>query len=182
MPELNILDWALAIALFAGAMQGYTLGLIRQFFSLAGWILAFAAAWLFHDDVVPLLESQVKLETEAMLGDYGRLAAGAGLDLYRYIYNAMAFAAVFFGAKLAVWFAGRFLHGIASLPVLRTVNRVSGALLGLIQAVAIAAIVLLILDALPYEGIRELLEDSFAYAWLEQNKPALVSRLGGLWQ
>ena len=45
-----------------------------------------------------------------------------------------------------------------------------------------AAIVLLILDALPYEGIRELLEDSFAYAWLEQNKPALVSRLGGLWQ
>lgn len=178
--SISLLDGIMLVALFAGAMLGYTRGLIRQLFSLAGWIAAMAAGFLFHDDVAPFIESFVPIETGALFGEYATLAEAADLD--RYMYNALAFAAVFFGAKLVIWAVFLVLQSVASLPVLRTVNRLSGALLGLVQATVIVIIVLLVLDALPSERVRLLLEQSAGFLWLEQNKPSLLAWIGGLWQ
>lgn len=176
----NVLDGAMLLLLLAGAVLGYVRGLIRQLVSLLGWIAALLAAYWFHDRLIPLLERLWPLPGEAMAGGYAKLFAGGALD--GYIYSALAFAAVFVAARLLIGAAALLLHGVASLPGLRTVNRWSGALLGLLQASVLLALALLVMDALPSPQVRQLLDHSAGYVWLEQNKPSIMAYIGGLWQ
>ena len=98
MPELAALDWMLLAVLAISSLYGLWHGLVREFFSLAGWIAAFFFAqglasavgqWLPMQGSSPLLRTAAGfavvlvgvLIVSTLLGWIVLCAALAGLDL-----------------------------------------------------------------------------------------------------
>ena len=181
--QLSILDWIIAAALIAGLVLGYRRGFIRQLLSLTGWVIAYLAAFFLYDDVAPWIAKLVPyLASETTASPAGQETSSSLIDAGAYVGRALAFAILFFGCKLALSAAGWLLHGIASLPGLRMVNRTGGALLAFIETGVIAAIILLVMEALPSDRAQLWVADSTVFAWLKSHSPMLLDSLQSLWQ
>ena len=193
--SFTMIDAVIVAALVASLIIGYMRGFVRQLVSLFGWIIAYLVAYLFYDDLTPWVaklpffafESEAASTSADAAGNVdgsgieavGQVASMLGIGIY--VQRAIAFGLLFFAAKLAVSAAGWLLHSVASLPVLRTVNRFSGAVLALAEAVVLVFIVLLIMEALPVEATRGLAADSTLFGWVKSHTPSLMEHLQAWW-
>lgn len=174
-----MIDAVVAAVLAVSTIFGYLRGFVRQLVSVVGWFAAYFVAYIFSGDVAPLLQTWFPVTYSRELSGYGEVVEG--LDLDRYIYRVVAFALLFFGTKLILSVAGYLMHGVASLPGIRFFNRWAGALLAVCEAAIVIVIAVLVMDVLPSEQIRLLLENSLSVRWLNTYTPELMERLKGLW-
>lgn len=109
---MNTIDiTALVILIFFG-FKGYSCGLIRAIFSLAGMILASYVAYVFKDEILPLLPADIRsLEGITILGPF------------------VAFLAILLLSRLVGILFTKSLKPLS----LSTVNRILGLLFGLLK-------------------------------------------------
>ena len=175
------MDILVVAVLVIGMYLGYRRGLVRQLVSLTGWLIAYVAAFLLFDDVaawiagLPLFEPTVPAVADTALSS--TVLSNTGV----YVTRAIAFALLFFGMKAALSLLGWVLHAVASLPMLRTVNRTGGMLLALVETVVIVVIALLLMQELPSERAQAWTADSWLFTWLKANTAFLPDNLHGLW-
>ena len=155
---INPLDTAMLVLFAASIIFGYRRGFVLQFVSLLSLFVAWLAAYLFYDDVSPVLGKLVATEVFARYPNYAYVAQGLSLDTY--ILNAISFVAVFTVVKLGLGLAGHMLNLIAKVPGLNALNRWTGAALALVEAAAMAIVLIYFMTLLPVDGVQELLERS----------------------
>ncbi len=177
---MNPLDYIMLALAAAGLILGYYRGFIAQIISFAGFFIAFFIAYKFYDRLSPILHSTISLPTFETYQKYEFLVKGLHLDVY--IMNALSFAILFFGVKLALTVVGRALNLIAKAPGLHFLNRWSGALLGLLEAVLIVLIAVNVMTILPADSIQKLMADSSIAPYLINDLPSLAGKLQELWR
>ncbi|WP_127584092.1 CvpA family protein [Paenibacillus koleovorans] len=179
MHATNMLD-IIVIVILAGAwFLGYTRGFIAQLVSVAGFFIAYLVAYLGFKPVAAALEKALPLHAFQATEQYAFLIEGLNLDVY--LYNALAFTLLFVLTKVGLSFAGKILNLIARAPVIKTVNKWSGAILALLEAVLLIVIGIHVMSALPAESVQKLLADSRAAGFVIENMPDALLKLKELW-
>jgi membrane protein required for colicin V production len=114
------LDIAVIVVLVLSISWGAWRGMVHEVFSLAGWILAFVAAYLFTAPLAETLPSAMRQELRVVL----------------------AFLLVFVGtlvvATLAATLLTRFVKGVGLLHLDRSLGALFGLVRGLLLLVAFA--------------------------------------------
>ncbi|MDR6554577.1 CvpA family protein [Paenibacillus qinlingensis] len=177
---LNTLDYVLMSVVILGLLIGYFRGFIAQIVSISGMILAYLVAFYFYKDLAPLLKSAISLPTYQNYEKYEFIVKGLNLDVY--ILNAIAFALLFFSVKLALVIIGRALNILAKTPGLNAINRWSGALLGLAEALLIIVIAVNVMTIIPSDGPQKLLANSSIAPYLITELPQVAGKLHDLWK
>lgn len=143
---LNWLDLTVLALVGVPALLGFRAGLIRGAATLAGIIVGIILASQFQGLAARLLGLVIEDETMA---------------------RAAGFVLILFASILAAWLLAALLQRVLSLLLLGWLDRVGGALLGLLMGALIASVVLLVMDLLPIPGARAAVEGS-AFAPLFQ--------------
>jgi membrane protein required for colicin V production len=112
LARLTWIDWTLLAIVFISLIFGMVRGVVREFFSLLGWVLAFWLAISFSQMAAQWLAPFISSETIRLMASFVMLFL-AGL--------------IFAGAL------GYFMNAVAASVGLGTLNRVLGAAFGLLR-------------------------------------------------
>jgi uncharacterized membrane protein required for colicin V production len=176
---MNGLDWAAAVLIIAGLVLGYYRGFVSQLVSIAGLFIAYVVAFTFYKDIAPWIAGVLSLPNSESYAQYQFFVKGLHLDTY--VSNAIAFALLLFGVKIALSIVGRVLHWITLTPGIKTINQWTGALLGLAEAVLIVVIAVQVMTVIPNDTTQRLLKDSASAPYILSAIPSVSSKLQELW-
>ncbi len=123
-PQVNTLDWILAVALLLSVLLGAWRGLVYEVLSVAGWVAAFIAAQLYAG----LAAAQLPL---GGLSESLRYACGF----------ALVFITTAFAAGLVSWLLKKLVESVGLRPVDRTLGAAFGLLRGLVILLAVTVVV-----------------------------------------
>lgn len=177
---MNGLDWAVLVIVAAGTVLGFARGFVAQLVSFVGLFIAYLVAFIFYDDVAPIIKNTLGLSGYETYQNYEFLAKELKLDTY--VYNALAFAVLLFGVKLAFGIAGRLLGLIASAPGLKQINQWSGAALGLVEALLIVVVAVHVMTVVPNDTAQKLLKQSQMAPYVLEHTPLIADKLQELWK
>jgi uncharacterized membrane protein required for colicin V production len=175
----SMIDLILLFILLTGFMIGLKRGFILQFIHMTGFIVAFIVAYMNYEKLAPRLRLWVPYPSFGDEETIKMIFESANLD--EAYYRAVAFAILFFAAKLLLQIIGSMLDFVAQLPLLRSVNRWAGGALGFIEIYLIVFIVLYIGALIPIEGLQTHLQDSFMASIIVKHTPFLSDMLENMW-
>lgn len=123
---MNVADWIILLALLVSVIQAASSGFFQEAFGLAGLVLGYLiAAW-----------------------QYRRLAGHfAAYISSRWLGEIVAFLAVFLGVMILAGVLGKIVRWLVKEAGLSFVDRILGALLGLVRGCLLVAIVLVSMTA-----------------------------------
>ncbi|UJF34461.1 CvpA family protein [Paenibacillus hexagrammi] len=180
MTSLNYIDVAVIAIAVLGLLIGFLRGFIAQIISISGFVLAYIVAFCFYKNVSPVLRSALPVPAYESYQQYEFIVKGLNLDTY--VFNAVSFALLFFGTKLGISLIGKTLHIIAKMPGLNAINRWTGALLGLVEALLIVVIAVNVLTITPSDMLQRELAGSVIAPYCINEFPQLAGKLQELWK
>jgi len=127
--SLGWVDWVFLALLLLSMVIGVVRGLLYELMSLFGWVVAYVAAQAFGAAAAPAVP----------LG-----APGSALNL------AAAFALVFVAVLLGWWLLAWLLSKLIKASPLSVMDRVLGALFGLVRGALIALAVATVVNLTPF--------------------------------
>ena len=158
--SLGAVDWALIAVLLLSIVVGLWRGLVFELLSLLGWIAAYIAAQMLAPSVAPWLP----------VG-----AQGSALN------QAAAFALTFLAALIVWALASRLLRLLIHATPLQLIDRVLGALFGLVRGVVLLLAVTTVVLLTPAQR-SPAWQHSQGVAWitalLQGLKPVLPDAIG----
>ncbi|TBL71414.1 CvpA family protein [Paenibacillus thalictri] len=178
--QLNGLDWAIAVAVLLGVVLGYTRGLISQLISIASLFIAYVVAIKWYGDFAPAIGRMVTMPSAAASPNLDFVVKGLNLDVY--MTNAIAFAILFFGTKIAFAVIGKVLHVFTSLPGIKSINKTAGSALGLIEAIVLVVVAVNVMTIIPNEQIQQFLKRSTMAPYVINEAPVIAGKLHEMWQ
>ena len=174
-----MLDLLILIILIVGILVGGRRGFVVQAIHMLGFIIATIVAWIYYK---PLAQHFL------LWIPYPGFAANTtstlgldGLDIDRTFYRVIAFAVIFFATKIVVQIIGSMLDFLKYLPVLGSLNRILGAVLGLLECYFLLFIALYVLALLPIEGLQAKLNGSIFTSFMLEHTPFLSSLFQNWW-
>jgi len=179
MDQRNTLDMIAAVLAVAALALGYHRGFVVQLVSAAGLIIALLAAYWLYEDVAQAVAALLPVDKFESYGKYAFVVEDLNLDVY--VYNAVAFAIVFFVVKIGLSIVGRLLHLIVQIPGLKTLNKWSGAALALLEAVVLFAVAVQVMNIIPSDPVQRTLQSSVSADYVSKYTPELTTRLREWW-
>lgn len=147
MVGFTIFDLVAAGIVILSAYFAYIRGFVRETMSIAGWVVALIAAYLFAPAVVPLV-GEIPVIGSILRGSC-ELAVIA------------AFALVFTVALILASLVTSMSIKISKLPVVEAINNGLGVLFGILRGALLIAVVLIVNDAvLPSAQTIDVISDS----------------------
>lgn len=135
-------------------INGYSRGFIHQILDLIGFIASFVVAWIFAPqiaDSVPLLPSTLEWFNTPIIGN----------SLFTISNTILWFVIIMIGISVVMTFIVKpFAKGIHAIPIAKTLNRLLGAIYGLIPASLLAILTVLILTSPLFQNGRSTVESS----------------------
>jgi uncharacterized membrane protein required for colicin V production len=159
--------------------MGLKRGFILQALHLIGFIIAFIVARMYYKPLAAALVSWIpypELPDDQMWAMFLN-----SMPLENAFYNAIAFALIFFGTKIVLQIIATMLDFVASLPVLRLINKILGAVLGFVEVYLILFIILYIVALVPMGKIQAYLADSYIATLMVEQTPFLSHAVENLW-
>ncbi|WP_042223285.1 CvpA family protein [Oceanobacillus manasiensis] len=172
-------DLIILIILVFGLLMGLKRGFILQLFHLLGFIVALIVAALYYDKLGPKLTLWIPYPELSNEGAWAEFLQA--LPLESGFYNAIAFVVIFFAVRIILQIIASMLDVVASLPVLNSVNKLLGAVLGFVEVYLLLFIVLYIMALTPIESIQSWINDSSIALAMLENTPYLSEKLKDLW-
>lgn len=173
-----MLDIILLIIFAASLLVGMKRGFIVQIIHLASFIIALIVALLYYK---PLAEKFVLwVPYPGITEDTTMTLMLDTLDVDRTFYRIVAFAIIFFAVKVALQIVGSMFDFLTYLPILKSVNRVLGAILAFVEFYFISFILLYVIALLPIGTIQSLLDSSIIAGLMLEHTP-IVSNLFQHW-
>lgn len=179
MDQLNIIDIIAAVMAVGALALGHHRGFVAQLVSIAGLFVALLAAYWLYDDVAPAIAAFLPVDRFESYDQYAYWVEGLKMDVY--VYNAVAFALIFFAVKIGLTIVGRLLHVIVQIPGLKTLNKWSGAVLALLEAAVLFAVAVQVMSVMPSDSLQRTLEGSVSAGYVMQHTPELTSLLVQWW-
>src|SRR5699024_4056514 len=103
------------------------------------------------------------------------------LPLETGFYNAISFAIIFFGTKIILQIIATMLDFVADLPILNSVNKLLGSILGFVEVYLIVFVILYILALAPIGFIQTWMNDSSIALFIIEKTPLLSEKVKELW-
>ncbi len=128
LTELNWIDLAIVVVLALGAFAGFTQGLIRYALSWVGVLLAF------------ILAAQLKGPVNAALAFWDAFTP----DMREF----WIFIALFVGLTVLFWFIIRAFYRTTRVPIVKQLDEIGGAILGVAFAATFIVFQLVVFDSL----------------------------------
>ncbi|MEC5421992.1 CvpA family protein [Virgibacillus sp. C22-A2] len=172
-------DIIIVILLIFGFLIGLKRGLILQLVHLIGFVVAFIVATMYYDRLGPVLSLWVPypdLSDDSAWAEFLH-----ALPLENGFYNAIAFVLIFIAVKIVLQIIASMLDFIASLPILNSINKILGAVLGFVEVYLLLFIALYILALTPIAGIQDWINDSSIALNILENTPYLSEKIRELW-
>ncbi len=158
---MNFVDILIGVVLLILAVKGFAKGLIREVCSLLGLVVGSLAALIYYRPLAEALHDHIHLS--------------------HYLRAILSFGLIFLALGLLFFFLGHILTTLFKFMLLGGINRVGGALLGIIQGAVILSMVLpwIVVEAMP-AGVRMPVVESFmARPFLDFGRAGLAwSRFG----
>ncbi|WP_249870928.1 CvpA family protein [Oceanobacillus saliphilus] len=174
-----MLDLILIVILIFGILMGLKRGFILQLLHLTGFIIAFIVAVMYYDELGTRLALWIpypELSNESAWAGFLQ-----SLPLETAFYNAIAFALIFFAVKIILQIIASMLDFVASIPIISSVNKLLGAVLGFLEVYLISFILLYILALTPIEGIQNAINNSAIALFVIEQTPYLSEKVLDLW-
>lgn len=148
-----ILDLILLLFIAGFAFMGLRSGLIRESATLLGMVVGLLVAGRYYEKVSPMFLS---------------LAKTTGMS------NLVAFAVLLGLTWVAVLVLGALLRDILSSIHLGWLDHLGGMVLGLVKGLFIAEVIVLIVAAVPGQGMQSVVKGSFLGSRLASFGPQLL--------
>src|SRR5690625_3573874 len=162
-----------------GFFMGLKRGFILQLMHLVGFIIAFIVARLYFRQLAKHLALWIPYPE---LGNDSMWAVFLNsMPLENAFYNAIASAIIFFATKIILQIIASMLDFVASLPVLRSLNKILGAVLGFVEVYFITFIILFIAALVPVEAIQVRIKSSFLATLIVEHTPFLSAAMENMW-
>ncbi|WP_284139780.1 MULTISPECIES: CvpA family protein [unclassified Virgibacillus] len=174
-----MINFIIILLLIFGFLMGLKRGLILQAIHLIGFIVAFIVAAIYYDVLASKLPLWIPYPDISNDGLWAELLQSMPLETA--FYNVIAFAAIFFATKILLQIIGSMLDFVASLPVLNSVNKGLGAVLGFLEIYLIVFIVLYILALAPVPSVQAYVNDSTVALFILEHTPYLSGKVSELW-
>lgn len=174
-----MLSITIVVILIFGFLMGLKRGFILQLFHLLGFFIAFFVAQKYYDKLAPKLALWVPYPD--LTGDSGFAVFLQTLPLENAFYHAISFVAIFFATKIALQIVTTMLDFIAAIPILRSINKILGAVLGFAEVYLILFVILFIVALLPIERVQATIGDSKVALYMIEHTPFLSEKLHTLW-
>ncbi|ALX48250.1 CvpA family protein [Lentibacillus amyloliquefaciens] len=174
-----MVDFILIVLLIFGFFIGLKRGFILQAFHLIGFIAAFILAALYYDELAGRLSLWIpypELDDSSAWADFLQ-----ALPLEGAFYNAISFAIIFFAVKILLQIIASMLDFVAELPILNSLNKILGGVLGFVEVYLLLFIVLYILALTPLAEIQSWINDSSIALFIVENTPFLSEQIKTLW-
>lgn len=159
--------------------MGLKRGFILQLMHLVGFIISFIVASLYFRKLASHLSLWIPYPE--LNNDSTWALFLNSMPLENAFYNAIAFALIFFVTKIILQIIASMLDFVANLPVLRSLNKILGAVLGFVEVYFITFIILFILALLPVEAIQVRIKSSFLATLIVEHTPFLSKAMKNLW-
>lgn len=174
-----MVDFILIVLLIFGFFIGLKRGFILQAFHLIGFFAAFILAALYYDELATRLALWIpypELDNNSGWADFLE-----SLPLEGAFYNAIAFAIIFFAVKILLQIIASMLDFVAELPILHSLNKLLGAVLGFVEIYLLIFIVLFILALTPLTEVQSWINDSSIALFIIEHTPFLSEQIRSLW-
>lgn len=167
------------IVLIFGILMGIRRGFVLQLIHLVGFIVAIIVARLYYEKLAGHLSLWIPYPE--LSNDSTWALFLNSMPLENAFYNAIAFVSIFIATRIVLQIIGYMLDFVARFPILRTVNKLLGAILGFFEMYILTFIVLFILALLPVTVVQEKLASSFLAKLIVKHTPILSSLIENLW-
>lgn len=174
-----MLDIILLIILIGGLIIGAKRGLIVQLLHMVGFVAALVVAYKYYK---PLAEYFVLwVPYPAVSDDSTFTIAIEQLDLDQTFYQLFAFALIFFAVKFGLQLLASMFDFLKYLPVLGFVSKISGAVLGFIEAYILLFIFIYVFALLPLDAVQNQLENSGIAQTMIEHTPYFSEKVKEWW-
>ncbi|NBD28581.1 MAG: CvpA family protein [Alphaproteobacteria bacterium] len=150
MGEFTLIDGIVAVVIVLSSLLAYSRGFVREALAIAGWIVAAVLAFIFADQVQPLVR-QIPVLGE-FIGDSCELSIIA------------AFAAVFAVVLVIVSIFTPLFSSLVQRSVLGGLDQGVGFLFGALRGILLVAVAFFVYDTILESQNVEMVEDSRAKA------------------
>ena len=142
MGGFQVIDIIFIILIALMLVHGYVRGFITELFSWAAIVVAILAAVYLHPAGAAFIR-------------------GRAMSDVRYVPEILAFAGIFFIAMMICKMLERLLKNIILGVNLGGLDRILGAVFGLVEGAALTALILFVLSVQPFFDVSSLIGDSF---------------------
>lgn len=159
--------------LFFGLLMGLRRGFVLQLVHLTGFFISFIVATIFYKKIAGHLSMWVpypELSSDSTWAVFLNT-----MPLENAFYNAIAFGLIFVIAKIVLQTIAYMIDFVANVPVLRSINKLLGAVLGFVEVYIITFFVLFVVALLPIGTVQEKINNSFMAKLMVQHTPILSS-------
>ncbi|WP_107840739.1 CvpA family protein [Metasolibacillus meyeri] len=174
-----MLDIILLVILFISCVIGAKRGFIVQLIHLGSFLIALLVAYIYYK---PLAQKFVLwIPYPGFTENATMTLVLDSLDVDRTFYRVIAFALIFFVTKLVLQIIGSMFDFLTYLPLLGSLNRLLGAVLGFIEFYFIIFIALYVLALLPLEFIQSVLNKSILTSLILEHTPVITKMFQNWW-
>lgn len=173
---LNII---IILLLAAGFFMGFRRGLVLQLVHLAGFVVSYIIAFLYYKQLAPVLKFWIPFPTSAARS--GTFSFLGNLDLQAAYYQAIAFVILFIAVKIVLNIFGSMLNFLAEMPIIRSVNHLSGGALGFVEIYLIVFLLLYAGALTPMGGIQSSISHSSLAQSIIGNTPVFSKIFRNMW-
>lgn len=174
-----MLDLILIIIFIASLMVGIKRGFVVQAIHLISFFVSLIVAYIFYR---PLADNFVLwVPYPGISEDTSKTLMLDAIDVDQTFYRIIAFAVIFFATKIILQVIASVFDFLTYLPVLKSINRLLGAILCFIEFYLIAFIILYVLALLPLGPIQGLLSGSFITKLMLEHTPIITSMFQNWW-
>ena len=157
---MNVIDLIILIPIGYFAVMGFKNGLVRELLGIAGIILSIFITFHYMNVLAEIINSYALIDTEYA----------------PYVSGIFIFIGTLAAVQIVAWLIKKFLEKV----YLSTINRMLGAVFGILKSSIIISALLLLLAGLklPSEDIRN---DSISYPYLVQTAPLAYNTIALLY-
>ena len=174
-----MLDLIILFVLLGGLIVGAKRGFIVQIMHIVSFVIALIVAFIYYK---PLANKFVFWVPYPGVTDTGNLGVVIDqLDLDSTFYRVIAFAVIFFAVKITLQIVASIFDFIAYLPVLQSLNRILGGILGMIEYYLLMFIALYVIALLPIAPIQNLMSKSLLSGLILEHTPIITKMFQNWW-
>lgn len=172
-----MIDIIILFLLLMGTLVGLKRGFILQFIKLISFVVSILVASIFYQSLAPQL---TWIPAPNFSGGQAQLAFFSG-NLETAYYNTIGFIILFILTKILLAIIGGLLTTIASIPVIKQVNKLLGGVLGFLETYLFVFILLFVAALLPVDALQTMMSKSMLADVIVGNTPYLSGLVKDLW-
>lgn len=174
-----MLDILLIIIFAASLLVGIKRGFVVQIIHLTSFFIALIVAYIYYK---PLAEKFVLwIPYPGITQDASLTLIVDKLDINETFYRVIAFAVIFFLVKLVLQIIASIFDFLTYLPILKSINRILGALLCFVEFYFVIFILLYVLALIPIEGIQQFIGNSIIASLMLEHTPIATQFFQKIW-